>query len=163
MASLLPTMNEALYVRMTSETKSVLALAAAKLGLSVPAFVRQAALEAAKRMGAELSPTDETIKAFANLNDDPSEHGEDPVVQMEAVISVALKPVERPRPSEMKPGVGRPVLRADIEASKTATPLDDSTREELDAAAAPFMPSASQEWMNTKQPRADDGYDDEPW
>ena len=92
-------MSDSIYVRVTPQAKHVLAIAAAKKGLSPAAFVRQAALEAAKHMGSELEPDEETIAA---LKDDT-----EPVIKM--------KPVLRPLHSVSNV---RPLLREDIERQK---------------------------------------------
>ena len=95
------TMSSSIFVRLTPEAKHVLAVAAAKKGLSPAAFVRQAALEAAKHMGSELEPVEETLIPFF---DDERE----PAIKMRPVIRAAdvLQPI---RPAS------RPLLRADIE------------------------------------------------
>ena len=95
------TMSSSIFVRLTPEAKHVVAVAAAKKGLSPAAFVRQAALEAAKHMGSELEPVEETLIPFF---DDERE----PAIKMRPVIRAAdvLQPI---RPAS------RPLLRADIE------------------------------------------------
>ena len=95
------TMSSSIFVRLTPEAKHVLAIAAAKKGLSPAAFVRQAALEAAKHMGSELEPVEETLIPF--FNDE-----REPAIKMRPVIRAAdvLQPI---RPAS------RPLLRADIE------------------------------------------------
>ena len=95
-------MSSSIFVSLTPEAKHVLAAAAAKKGLSPAAFtVRQAALEAAKHMGSELEPVEETLASFF---DDERE----PAIKMRPVIraSDVLQPT---RP------MSRPLLRADIE------------------------------------------------
>ena len=95
------TMSSSIFVRLTPEAKHVVAVAAAKKGLSPAAFVRQAALEAAKHMGSELEPVEETLIPF--LDDE-----REPAIKMRPVIRAAdvLQPI---RPAS------RPLLRADIE------------------------------------------------
>ena len=95
------TMSSSIFVRLTPEAKHVLAVAAAKKGLSPAAFVRQAALEAAKHMGSELEPVEETLIPFF---DDERE----PAIKMRPVIRATdvLQPIRPP---------SRPLLRADIE------------------------------------------------
>ena len=95
------TMSSSIFVRLTPEAKHVVAVAAAKKGLSPAAFVRQAALEAAKHMGSELEPVEETLIPFF---DDERE----PAIKMRPVIrsTDVLQPI---RPTS------RPLLRADIE------------------------------------------------
>ena len=87
-------------MRLTSEAKHVLAVAAAKKGLSPAAFVRQAALEAAKHMGSELEPVEETLASFFD--------GRESAIKMRPVIRATdvLQPIRPP---------SRPLLRADIE------------------------------------------------
>ena len=94
-------MSSSIFVRLTPEAKHVLVVAVAKKGLSPAAFVRQAALEAAKHMGSELEPAEETLTSFF---DDEME----PAIKMRPVIRAthALQPT---RPAS------RPLLRADIE------------------------------------------------
>ena len=94
-------MSSSIFVRLTPEAKHVLAVAAAKKGLSPAAFtVRQTALEAAMHMGSELEPVEETLASFFE--------GRESVIKMRPVIraSDVLQPT---RP------MSRPLLRADIE------------------------------------------------
>ena len=94
------TVSSSIFVRLTPEAKHVLAIAAAKKGLSPAAFVRQAALEAAKHMGSELEPVEETLASFFE--------GRESAIKMRPVIRATdvLRPT---RP------MSRPLLRADLE------------------------------------------------
>ena len=94
------TMSSSVFVRLTPEAKHVLAIAAAKKGLSPAAFVRQAALEAAKHMGSELEPVEEALASFFD--------GRESAIKMRPVIR-ATDVLQPTRP------MSRPLLRADIE------------------------------------------------